>query len=84
VSNRLSIGMTPKTVRLPKNGEMLLSVHGSPLRVYKEENLAAIQGTYLILLFFLIIKASFSIILLTDNLLPPQSESGNGSEDATC
>jgi len=43
VSNRLSFGMTPKTVRLPKNGEMLLSVHGSPLGVYKEENLAAIQ-----------------------------------------
>ncbi|GJM87135.1 hypothetical protein PR202_ga03060 [Eleusine coracana subsp. coracana] len=43
VSSRLSLGMTPKTVRLPKNGEMLLSVHGSPLGVYKEENLAAIQ-----------------------------------------
>ncbi|CAN6322052.1 unnamed protein product [Urochloa humidicola] len=43
VSNRLSVGMTPKTVRLPKNGEMLLSVHGSPLGVYKEENLAAIE-----------------------------------------
>ncbi|XP_062220927.1 uncharacterized protein LOC133920333 [Phragmites australis] len=43
VSSRLSFGMTPKTVRLPKNGEMLLSVHGSPLGVYKEENLAAIQ-----------------------------------------
>ncbi|KAF8730109.1 hypothetical protein HU200_017077 [Digitaria exilis] len=42
-SNRLSIGVTPKTVRLPKNGEMLLSMHGSPLGVYKEENLAAIQ-----------------------------------------
>ncbi|CAN6312420.1 unnamed protein product [Urochloa humidicola] len=28
---------------LPKNGEMLLSVHGSPLGVYKEENLAAIE-----------------------------------------
>ncbi|KAL6591415.1 hypothetical protein ACP70R_049918 [Stipagrostis hirtigluma subsp. patula] len=44
VSNRLSFGMTPKTVRLPKNGEMILSVHGSPLGVYKEENLAAIQN----------------------------------------
>ncbi|KAJ1278921.1 hypothetical protein BS78_04G116100 [Paspalum vaginatum] len=43
MSNRLSLGMTPKTVRLPKNGEMLLSVHGSPLGVYKEENLAAIE-----------------------------------------
>ncbi|RCV25927.1 hypothetical protein SETIT_5G204100v2 [Setaria italica] len=43
VSNQLSFGMTPKTVRLPKNGEMLLSVHGSPLGVYKEENLAAVQ-----------------------------------------
>ncbi|KAI4371244.1 hypothetical protein MLD38_019506 [Melastoma candidum] len=38
-SQRLSIGMTPKTLRLPKPGEMLLSVHGSPLGVYKEENL---------------------------------------------
>ncbi|CAD6241890.1 unnamed protein product [Miscanthus lutarioriparius] len=43
VSNRLSCGMTPKTVRLPKNGEMLLSVRGSPLGVYKEENLSAIE-----------------------------------------
>ncbi|KAJ1279589.1 hypothetical protein BS78_04G166300 [Paspalum vaginatum] len=43
MSNRLPLDMTPKTVRLPKNGEMLLSVHGSPLGVYKEENLAAIQ-----------------------------------------
>jgi hypothetical protein len=38
--------MTPKTVRLPKNGEVLLSVHGSPLGMYKEENLAAITGIY--------------------------------------
>ncbi|KAL6629379.1 hypothetical protein ACP70R_029144 [Stipagrostis hirtigluma subsp. patula] len=44
VSNRPSLGMTPKTVRLPKNGEMLLSVRGSPLGVFKVENLAAIQN----------------------------------------
>ncbi|CAL4956146.1 unnamed protein product [Urochloa decumbens] len=43
MSNRLSLGMTPKTIRLPKNGEMFLSAHGSPLGVYKEENLGAIQ-----------------------------------------
>ncbi|XP_044469647.1 uncharacterized protein LOC123198907 [Mangifera indica] len=42
-SQRLSIGMTPKTLRLPKPGEMLLSVHGSPLGVYKEENMEAIR-----------------------------------------
>ncbi|XP_042418485.1 uncharacterized protein LOC122006874 [Zingiber officinale] len=42
-SNRLSYGMTPKTLRLPKNGEMILSVHGSPLGVYKEEILEAIH-----------------------------------------
>ncbi|MFS7910829.1 putative Cell division protein borealin [Helianthus anomalus] len=35
-SGRLSVDMTPKTLRLPKQGEMLLSVHGSPLGVYKE------------------------------------------------
>ncbi|MFS8003158.1 hypothetical protein Hanom_Chr13g01210621 [Helianthus anomalus] len=29
-SGRLSVGMTPKTLQLPKQGEMLLSVHGSP------------------------------------------------------
>uniref|UniRef100_A0A453PWV7 Uncharacterized protein n=1 Tax=Aegilops tauschii subsp. strangulata TaxID=200361 RepID=A0A453PWV7_AEGTS len=46
-SSRLSFGMTPKSVRQPKNGEMLLSVHGSPLGMYKEENLAAITGTCL-------------------------------------
>ncbi|GAB2274016.1 hypothetical protein Dimus_008786 [Dionaea muscipula] len=37
-SQRMSVGMTPKTVRLPKPGEMLLSVRGSPLGVYKEDN----------------------------------------------
>ncbi|KAK5783125.1 putative cytochrome P450 [Gossypium arboreum] len=42
-SQRLSIGMTPKTKRLPKPGEILLSVHGSPLGVYKEENMEAIH-----------------------------------------
>ncbi|MQL85365.1 hypothetical protein Taro_017881 [Colocasia esculenta] len=30
-SHRLSVGMTPKSLRLPKHGEMLLSVRGSPL-----------------------------------------------------
>ncbi|XP_048128702.1 uncharacterized protein LOC115739351 isoform X3 [Rhodamnia argentea] len=42
-SQRLSIGMTPKTLRLPKPGEMLLSVRGSPLGVYKEENMEVIN-----------------------------------------
>ncbi|KAK6794954.1 hypothetical protein RDI58_008407 [Solanum bulbocastanum] len=42
-NNRLSVGMTPKTLRLPKPGEMLLSVHGSPLGVYKEDNMKAIH-----------------------------------------
>ncbi|KAL1225033.1 hypothetical protein V5N11_002812 [Cardamine amara subsp. amara] len=41
---RLSFGMTPKTRRLPKAGEMMLSVHGSPLGVYKEDdNMGAIN-----------------------------------------
>ncbi|XP_075503219.1 uncharacterized protein LOC142540750 isoform X1 [Primulina tabacum] len=44
-NNRLSVGMTPKTLRHPKNGEMLLSVHGSPLGVYKEDNMETIQET---------------------------------------
>ncbi|GMN49604.1 hypothetical protein TIFTF001_018774 [Ficus carica] len=42
-SQRLSIGMTPKTLRLPKPGEMLLSIRGSPLGVYKEDNMEAIH-----------------------------------------
>ncbi|GKV12134.1 hypothetical protein SLEP1_g23324 [Rubroshorea leprosula] len=42
-SQRLSIGLTPKTLRVPKPGEMLLSVHGSPLGVYKEDNMEAIH-----------------------------------------
>jgi hypothetical protein len=46
-SQRLSIGMTPKTLRLPKPGEMLLSVRGSPLGVYKEDNMEAIHGMLL-------------------------------------
>ncbi|KAL9340484.1 hypothetical protein Peur_066703 [Populus x canadensis] len=44
-SQRLSIGMTPRTLRLPKPGEMLLSVRGSPLGVYKEDNMEAIHET---------------------------------------
>lgn len=44
-SQRLSVGMTPKTLRVPKHGEMLLSVHGSPLGVYKEDNMEAINET---------------------------------------
>lgn len=42
-SQRLSIGITPKTNRLPKHGEILLSVHGSPLGVYREDNMEAIH-----------------------------------------
>ncbi|KAL2523554.1 hypothetical protein Adt_08608 [Abeliophyllum distichum] len=42
-NQRLSVGMTPKTLRLPKHGEMLLSVHGSPLGVYKEDSMETIQ-----------------------------------------
>ncbi|KAA0034696.1 Translation initiation factor IF-2, putative isoform 1 [Cucumis melo var. makuwa] len=48
ISNqRLSIGMTPKTRRLPKPGEMLVSIHGSPLGVYKEDNMEAIHGIFI-------------------------------------
>ncbi|CAN8328685.1 unnamed protein product [Cochlearia groenlandica] len=47
---RLSFGMTPKTRRLPKHGEMMLSVHGSPLGVFKEDhNMGAIKGLLLII-----------------------------------
>ncbi|XP_023003233.1 uncharacterized protein LOC111496903 [Cucurbita maxima] len=42
-NQRLSIGMTPRTRRLPKPGEMLVSIHGSPLGVYKEDNMEAIH-----------------------------------------
>lgn len=42
-SRRFSVGITPKTLRLPRNGEMLLSIHGSPLGVFKEENVESIQ-----------------------------------------
>ena len=52
-SQRLSVGMTPKTLRLPKPGEMLLSVRGSPLGVYKDDNMEAIHGIYLSLNEFL-------------------------------
>ncbi|CAM8999525.1 unnamed protein product [Rhodiola kirilowii] len=45
--NRISFGMTPKTLRLPKKGEILLSVHGSPLGVFqeKEDNMEVINET---------------------------------------
>ncbi|KAF6142633.1 hypothetical protein GIB67_015119 [Kingdonia uniflora] len=42
-SHRLSVDMTPKTRRLPKKGEMLLSVHGSPLGLYNEDSMEAIH-----------------------------------------
>lgn len=62
VSNqRLSIGVTPKTKRLPKQGEMLLSVRGSPLGVYKEDNMEAITGMLLLL--------GFHTLLALDNRL---------------
>ncbi|XLU80009.1 hypothetical protein S245_003429 [Arachis hypogaea] len=57
-SQRLSVGMTPKTLRLLKPSEMLLSVHGSPFGVYKENNMEAIYGMkqmiYLKLLLYLV------------------------------
>lgn len=45
-NHRLSVGVTPKSLRLPKHGEMLLSVRGSPLGVYREENLETINGRF--------------------------------------
>ncbi|KAI3519849.1 hypothetical protein L1887_09066 [Cichorium endivia] len=35
------------TLRLPKQGKMLLSVHGSPLGVYKENNMDTIHGKHI-------------------------------------
>lgn len=46
-SQWLAVSMTPKTLRVPKPGEMLLSVHGSPLGVYKDDNMEAIHGMFL-------------------------------------
>ncbi|CAK9148766.1 unnamed protein product [Ilex paraguariensis] len=45
-SQRLSVGVTPKTLRLPKHGEVLLSVYGSPLGFYKKD-MEAIHGVLL-------------------------------------
>ncbi|KAJ0729745.1 putative Cell division protein borealin [Helianthus annuus] len=50
-SGRSSVGMTPKTLRIPKQGEMLMSVHGSPVGVYKENNMDAIHGKSVIYIF---------------------------------
>lgn len=36
------LGVTPKTMRLPKKGETLLSVNGSPLGVFEKEGIQAI------------------------------------------
>jgi len=83
VSNRLSFGMTPKTVRLPKNGEMLLSVHGSPLGVYKEENLAAIQGIHHVLLLIFLYRKPH-LVLSCQVIIFLLPESGNGDGDAPC
>ena len=47
--------MTPKSRRLPKPGEMLLSVHGSPLGVFKEDNMEAIHGKLVKEFLFLVI-----------------------------
>lgn len=50
----MSMGLTPKTLRLPKKGEMLLSVRGSPLGVFKEkeDNMEAIKGMHLWFVFW--------------------------------
>ncbi|KAK6142483.1 hypothetical protein DH2020_022831 [Rehmannia glutinosa] len=45
-NNRLSVGITSKTLRLPNCGEMLLSVHGSPLGVFKEDIMETIHGHF--------------------------------------
>uniref|UniRef100_A0A0D9X6C2 Borealin C-terminal domain-containing protein n=1 Tax=Leersia perrieri TaxID=77586 RepID=A0A0D9X6C2_9ORYZ len=83
MSTQLSFGMTPKTLRLPKKGEMLLSVCGSPLGVYQEENLAAVHDTYILvcLLFTSILAMALSTV---EPPSPPKktAESTNGSEDA--
>ncbi|CAN8307941.1 unnamed protein product [Cochlearia groenlandica] len=45
----LSFGMTPKTRRLPKPGEMMLSMHRSPLGVFKEDhNMGAICYSFIL------------------------------------
>lgn len=75
-NNRLSVGVTPKTTRHPKCGEMLLSVRGSPLGVFKEDNMETIQGVFentasrlftsqIIQLFFL--KFSFDLLTETED-----------------
>ena len=38
------VGMTPKTVRLPKKGEALLSINGSPLGVFDKDEILSIPG----------------------------------------
>lgn len=38
----LMVGVTPKTVRLPKKGEPLLSVNGSPLGIFEKGGVTAI------------------------------------------
>jgi len=60
---------------------MLLSVHGSPLGVYKEENLAAIQGIHHVLLLYFFVPEAYLVFpcQLIIFLLP---ESGNGDEGA--
>ena len=73
-SQRFSIGMTPKTLRLPKPGEMLLSVHGSPLGVYKEDNMEAIHGMILVeFVHFLTFKVNIlqGLRTLAQLLMPP-------------
>ncbi|KAI5077925.1 hypothetical protein GOP47_0007749 [Adiantum capillus-veneris] len=41
--DKLMVGVTPKTMRLPKTGETLLSVNGSPLGVYDKDGMTSIQ-----------------------------------------
>lgn len=58
--------MTPKTLRLPKPGEMLLSVHGSPLGVFKENNMETIRGMENVLIrgFSVCSSLVYSIVLV--------------------
>ncbi|KAK7247477.1 hypothetical protein RIF29_42360 [Crotalaria pallida] len=60
---RLSVGMASKTFRQPKPGEMLLSVRGSPLCVFKENHMEVIHGMKIVLLEIVSVSSLFEVLV---------------------
>ena len=77
------VGMTPKTVRLPKKGEALLSINGSPLGVFDKDKILAIPGESFVFVLCLGMIASSQEFGGVSNVIHGRGSSNKGKE-VTC